>query len=39
MIGEERYGELVTRRNLISKVDWDVEAARLTEIAREKGLI
>lgn len=39
MMGEERYRELVMRRNLISKVDWDAEATRLTEIAREKGLI
>ena len=38
-MGEERYRELVERRNLITKVDWDAEAARLTEIAREKGLI
>ena len=39
MIGEERYDELVKRRNLIAKVDWDTEAARLVEIAREKGLV
>ena len=39
MVGEERYRELVEQRNLISKVDWDVEAARITEIAREDGLI
>jgi len=39
MIGEERYDELVKRRNLIAKVDWDTEATRLVEIAREKGLV
>jgi len=38
-IGEANYTELLRKRQLIQKIDWAVEADRLTTIARERGLI
>ena len=38
-IGESNYDLLLEKRRSIVKMDWDVEAARLAEIAKGRGLI
>tara|TARA_R110001599_G_C11843540_1_gene619736 strand:+ start:154 stop:321 length:168 start_codon:yes stop_codon:yes gene_type:complete len=38
-IGEANYDLLLVKRRSIAKMDWSVEAARLHEIAKERGLI
>ena len=38
-IGEENYTDLLRKRQVIAKMDWDVEVVRLTEIAEERGLL
>tara|TARA_B100000378_G_C17748447_1_gene308646 strand:+ start:52 stop:219 length:168 start_codon:yes stop_codon:yes gene_type:complete len=38
-IGEENYTDLLRKRQLTSKVDWAVEVERLTEVAKERGLL
>ena len=37
-IGESNYDLLLEKRRSIVKMDWAVEAARLAEIAKERGL-
>jgi len=39
MMGEEKYNELRQLSNLTDKVDWEAEADRLKEIAKEEGII
>ena len=38
-MGEEKYNELRQLSNLTDKVDWEAEADRLKEIAKEEGII
>jgi hypothetical protein len=38
-IGDENYTALLRKRQSTDKVDWDVEAKRLEEIARDRGLM
>tara|TARA_Y100001951_G_C11109847_1_gene166828 strand:- start:396 stop:563 length:168 start_codon:yes stop_codon:yes gene_type:complete len=38
-IGETNYTDLLRKRQVIAKVDWDAEVIRLTEIAKERGLL
>ena len=38
-IGEENYYALYRKRERIDKMDWEEEANRLREIAKEKGLV
>lgn len=38
-IGEANYDLLLEKRRSTAKVDWSAEAARLHEIAKERGLI
>ena len=38
-IGDENYTALLRKRQTTSKVDWDVEAKRLEEIAKERGVM
>ena len=37
-IGESNYDLLLEKRRSIAKMDWAVEAARLAEIVKERGL-
>ena len=39
MMGEEKYNELKLLSNLTDKVDWEVEANRLKQIAKKEGII
>jgi hypothetical protein len=39
MIGDEKFDELIQKRNCNDKFDWDEEALRLKAIAKEEGLI
>ena len=38
-IGDDKFDELIGKRNCIDKFDWDEEADRLKAIAKEEGLI
>ena len=38
-IGEENYYALYRKRECIDKMDWETEAKRLREIAKEMGLV
>jgi predicted restriction endonuclease len=38
-IGDENYTALLRKRQSTDKVDWDAEAKRLEEIARDRGLM
>jgi hypothetical protein len=38
-IGDDNYTALLRKRQSTDKVDWDVEARRLEEIARDRGLM
>jgi hypothetical protein len=38
-IGEENYYALYRKRESIAKMDWEEEAKRLREIAKEMGLV
>ena len=38
-IGDDRFDELIKKRNSIDKFDWDEEADRLNVIAKEKNLL
>jgi predicted restriction endonuclease len=38
-IGDDNYTALLRKRQSTDKVDWDVEAKRLEEIARDRGLM
>ena len=37
-IGEEGYAGLIEKRNSIDKFDWDKEADRLYDVAKQRGL-
>ena len=39
MIGHDKLDELIKKRNSIDKFDWDEEAIRLKDIAKERGII
>jgi len=38
-IGEENYYALLRKREVIDKMDWEEEAKRLKDIAKEMGLV
>ena len=38
-IGDDKFDELIEKRNCIDKFDWEEEADRLKVIAKEEGLI
>ena len=38
-IGDDNYTALLRKRQPTDKMDWDVEAKRLEEIARDRGII
>jgi|TARA_R100000742_G_C4266240_1_gene84330 hypothetical protein len=38
-IGEDNYYALLRKRECIDKMDWEEEAKRLREIAKEMGLV
>jgi hypothetical protein len=38
-IGDDKFDELIQKRNSIDKFDWDEEAERLNAIAKGKQLL
>jgi len=38
-IGDDKFDELIQKRNSIDKFDWEEEAERLNTIAKEEGLL